>query len=224
MIGGVLLATALAIGAGYVLPAASAAQAPAEDSVTASGRAVDPEIATGGLGCCSYSFTVAAHSGPSGQAARGTVAVSFGGRNMLPFSYSGHVSCLSVSGTRAVIGAIVDDASGLFGPAVGEEVTILAVDNRGPVVNLPTPVQPDADRFAGGGAAPGCASFPSDPIIVQSLYYVVDGDIAVRDAEALPGSKDACRHGGWRAFGVFKNQGDCVSFVATSGTNPPAKP
>jgi hypothetical protein len=25
------------------------------------------------------------------------------------------------------------------------------------------------------------------------------------------------------ALGVFKNQGDCVSFVATKGKNPPAK-
>jgi hypothetical protein len=27
--------------------------------------------------------------------------------------------------------------------------------------------------------------------------------------------KDQCRNGGWKTFGVFKNQGDCVSFVAT---------
>jgi hypothetical protein len=29
------------------------------------------------------------------------------------------------------------------------------------------------------------------------------------------------RLSGWRDFGVFKNQGDCVSFVATGGKNPP---
>jgi hypothetical protein len=33
---------------------------------------------------------------------------------------------------------------------------------------------------------------------------------------------DSCKQGGWRAFGVFKNQGDCVSFFATGGKNPPA--
>jgi hypothetical protein len=37
-----------------------------------------------------------------------------------------------------------------------------------------------------------------------------------------PTSKDQCKNGGWRTFGVFKNQGDCVSFVATKGKNPPA--
>jgi hypothetical protein len=44
----------------------------------------------------------------------------------------------------------------------------------------------------------------------------------VRFSEATPTSKDQCKHGGWRTYGVFKNQGDCVSFVATKGKNPPA--
>jgi hypothetical protein len=39
---------------------------------------------------------------------------------------------------------------------------------------------------------------------------------------AVPASKEECKNGGWRDFGVFKNQGDCVSFVATKGKNPPA--
>jgi hypothetical protein len=41
---------------------------------------------------------------------------------------------------------------------------------------------------------------------------------------SLPTSKEQCKKGGWRSFGVFKNQGDCVSFVATGGKNPPAGP
>jgi hypothetical protein len=32
-----------------------------------------------------------------------------------------------------------------------------------------------------------------------------------------------CKHGGWKSFGTrFKNQGDCVSFFATRGKNPPS--
>jgi hypothetical protein len=38
----------------------------------------------------------------------------------------------------------------------------------------------------------------------------------------LPTSKHQCKKGGWRDFEVFKNQGDCVSFVATKGKNPPS--
>jgi hypothetical protein len=39
----------------------------------------------------------------------------------------------------------------------------------------------------------------------------------------LPTDKEQCKKGGWETFGgVFKNQGDCVSFVATGGKNKPA--
>jgi len=38
-----------------------------------------------------------------------------------------------------------------------------------------------------------------------------------------PTSKKQCKKGGWRTFPQFRNQGDCVSFVATGGKNPPAK-
>ena len=33
-------------------------------------------------------------------------------------------------------------------------------------------------------------------------------------------SKDQCKNGGWRNFPGFKNQGGCVSFVATGGGTP----
>ena len=35
-----------------------------------------------------------------------------------------------------------------------------------------------------------------------------------------PQTKEECKNGGWREFGIFKNQGDCVAFVATRGRNP----
>ena len=38
---------------------------------------------------------------------------------------------------------------------------------------------------------------------------------------ALPTTADQCKESGWQAYGVFKNQGDCVSYVATQGKNPP---
>lgn len=39
---------------------------------------------------------------------------------------------------------------------------------------------------------------------------------------AFPITTAECKDGAWETFGVFKNQGDCVSYVATGGTNPPA--
>jgi hypothetical protein len=35
----------------------------------------------------------------------------------------------------------------------------------------------------------------------------------VFDARLLPTSKAQCKHGGWRNYPQFKNQGDCVRFV-----------
>lgn len=42
-----------------------------------------------------------------------------------------------------------------------------------------------------------------------------------KDSFASPATADQCKNGGWKAYGVFKNQGDCVSYVATGGKNPP---
>lgn len=36
-----------------------------------------------------------------------------------------------------------------------------------------------------------------------------------------PTGKAVCKHGGWKSFPQFKNQGDCISFFATGGKNPP---
>ncbi len=36
-----------------------------------------------------------------------------------------------------------------------------------------------------------------------------------------PTSTAQCLKDGWKSYGVFKNQGDCVSYVATGGTNRP---
>ena len=34
--------------------------------------------------------------------------------------------------------------------------------------------------------------------------------------------KESCKNGGWRDYGAFRNQGDCVSYFATGGRNEPA--
>ena len=69
--------------------------------------------------------------------------------------------------------------------------------------------------------------------ITGATYAVSDyPQIASPDAQVLgnggtvvqvnPLTASNCKHGGWQTFGgLFKNQGDCVSFVATRGKNPP---
>jgi hypothetical protein len=201
-------------------PGSSSAQAPAGDSVIASvSTAVDPDFAAGRLGCCSYAFSIDAHSGALGEAPGGQVHVAFGGRGVDPYDFAGHVTCLAVNGNQAVIGVVVDENPHPAGPTVGQEVTLFAADNRGPTTPTGT-VHPDADRFGLVLNRPGCPAFPVPPES-EELYYVYAGDIAIHDAEPLPTSKDQCKNGGWQTFGIFKNQGDCVSFVATGGENPP---
>jgi hypothetical protein len=39
----------------------------------------------------------------------------------------------------------------------------------------------------------------------------------------MPTTKEQCKNGGWKTYPAFKNQGDCVSYVATKGKNPPAR-
>ena len=38
-----------------------------------------------------------------------------------------------------------------------------------------------------------------------------------------PTSADQCKKGGWQEYGIFKNQGDCVSYVSTQAKNEPGK-
>jgi hypothetical protein len=54
----------------------------------------------------------------------------------------------------------------------------------------------------------------------SALVSIADDDGYVPDKREDP--KDVCKNGGWKDFGVFKNQGDCVSYIATGGKNPPA--
>lgn len=42
------------------------------------------------------------------------------------------------------------------------------------------------------------------------------------DIPAPPTTVEQCKKGGWQQYG-FKNQGDCVAFVATNGKNEPGK-
>jgi hypothetical protein len=67
------------------------------------------------------------------------------------------------------------------------------------------------------------ASSTSDCSFVPpgSIAEVIEGDISIVDAPPLPTTKQSCTNGGWKTFAVFKNQGDCVSFVATKGKSSP---
>lgn len=51
----------------------------------------------------------------------------------------------------------------------------------------------------------------------------IDGKVVGSTVPCGPTTKDDCKKGGWQSYtsapGPFKNQGDCVSYVATGGKN-----
>jgi hypothetical protein len=82
-------------------------------------------------------------------------------------------------------------------------------------------------------AAGNQVPFPTGTITAVDILIDVQGTADVSNitvngvlqepVPATPTSKDDCKDGGWQTFTSpsFKNQGDCVSFVATHGKNPP---
>ena len=82
-----------------------------------------------------------------------------------------------------------------------------------------------AELFAVDGAAGAGGRFTASPALpipdcaplpdLDGGEALVSGEVTITDAP----TKDQCKNGGWRNFLGFKNQGDCVSFVATGGKN-----
>jgi parallel beta-helix repeat protein len=78
-------------------------------------------------------------------------------------------------------------------------------------------------------APDGTFSVVLPPVAPGTLISATATDAAGNTSEfakdivalALPTSTEQCKKGGWQTYGVFKNQGDCVSYVATKGKNGP---
>ena len=69
--------------------------------------------------------------------------------------------------------------------------------------------------IAGLAAASGAAVSPA----------AADVCVFIKCGFSVPPNAAACKDGGWQNYTdnngtLFKNQGDCVSFVATGGKNP----
>jgi hypothetical protein len=206
-------AAGLAVAVLLVAVAPATAQAPAGDSVT--GGLFDGDT---GL----QVFVLDAHSGPSGESPTGTLEWHVGGG--LGPTWRATVTCLSASGSTAVIGF-----SGTFyflgelSPTAG---LIRVVDGGGPSSGLDSFEWAETQGPPNGAPIPGptdCSSYPAS-FAPSGSGANQEGDITVIDAPALPTTKDQCKRGGWKAYGIFKNQGDCVRFVATEDKNGAAGP
>jgi hypothetical protein len=68
-------------------------------------------------------------------------------------------------------------------------------------------------------------SLPDDGITSVTIGLTTPSAVFIDDVQftAFPITTAECKNGGWEAYGVFKNQGDCVSYVATQGKNEPGQ-
>ena len=158
-----------------------------------SGAPFGEDFVTGTAFLVDSTVTLDAHSGPAGEDARGSVVFSSG--------LVGSVTCLRVEDNRASVGIQFPTIQGFYfvvDNGEGENDEITADVTFTPPTECPSPTR------------------------VGAFFGWEHVNVIVHDAPPRPTSKDQCKNGGWRDFGVFKNQGDCVSFVATGGKNPPA--
>ena len=73
-------------------------------------------------------------------------------------------------------------------------------------------------------------SYYTNPLCTGGTFcldtkWIPNGTVAMQitATQVLPTTKDQCKNDGWKTYGsTFKNQGDCVSFVATAGKNQPS--
>ena len=147
-----------------------------------------------GEGPCTLQIDV--RSGPSGESPEGGTLCT-----PLPGSPGSRVTCLDVDGNVALMTVVRRDS--------GSVGSFRITDNG-----------PGAPDVVEGNFGPGCP----EP---QPFYFdlgLISGDFVVVDAPPLPSTKEECKNGVWMSFGVFKNQGDCVSFAVTGGRSAPALP
>jgi hypothetical protein len=171
---------------------------------------------------------VDAHSGPSGESPGGTAGWHVGGG--LGPTWNVTATCLAVVGRSAVVGVSgTESFGGRLSPVAG---LIRIVDGGGLGSGLDSfewalETGPPESHIPGPAPIPGptvCTSYPAAFAPGGIVGHNIEGgDFVVVDAQPTgPTTKEQCNNGGWQAYGIFKNQGDCVSFVATGGKNPPA--
>jgi hypothetical protein len=184
----VWIASAMAVAATLALSTGAAAQQAPQDSVTG--------MFVTGNERSELEFTFDVHSGPAGENPTGTVTiVTLAAGPLGTFA----VSCLGVSGNHATVVAPFP-----FGPPVPAGIVIYVEDNG-----------TTGDRVSWNFVSALPTSCPPPSTVPENAEP--RGDVTVVDAQPFPTTKDQCKNGGWHSFPGFKNQGDCVSFVATEG-------
>lgn len=143
----------------------------------------------------------------------------------LPFIVQIRPSLNGVPDPSAVLGTFVlthDDNPLVFSY---ESVTPNVILDAGTYFALFVPQNDDQGALLGGSLSPSYLADSTNMGFINLVTGMSASSMqfgAVRILGAvLPTSIKPCKKGGWHAFGVFKSQGDCVSYVKSEGKNPP---
>lgn len=176
---------------------------------------------------CSSSTTCVAESPPGVGTVNVVVETSFGTSNALKYTYLAPLELNSAnptSGPPAGGARVTFTGNGFSTLPGGTEF-----DAAGLVFFTDVTCESQTTCTA---LSPPCAAggeyFPFQ-VTVGGVLAQLDGNgpsfgCGTTGGAPVPTSKDQCKNGGWRNFPQFKNQGDCVSSVATGGKNPPSGP
>jgi choice-of-anchor C domain-containing protein len=137
-----------------------------------------------------------------------TLATTANGTYVVQFWLAGNPTC--GPDTKAVI------VSATGGPS-----TLYTFTNTGTTTLTDMGWQQMAYSFVATGTST-TISFAADPSNTSNCGAALDN---VTTTATAPATGADCKHGGWQAMRdpdgtPFKNQGDCVSFYATSGATP----
>ncbi|HEY8028181.1 MAG TPA: hypothetical protein VIE38_01600 [Gaiellaceae bacterium] len=169
--------------------------------------------------------TTSTDCGPSGSAtivASGTASGPYSGTytETLTFDYASNAM---VDGTATFTITTADSTVTGTEQAAGGEVFCFA--DGGFTSKFETTysatISTSAGQFHDEGTWGGFVVTEPNPAFIGGFGGTFTSTLPNGPIPLLPTSKDQCKKGGWQSFGVFKNQGDCVSFVATGGRNQP---
>lgn len=204
---------------GLAMPGVAQAAPPA----TLTGEQFNSVGGPGSVNCDAvgdFSFTASGvatgpYSGTFTETGTGTISQIFFGPVT---AFSASFTVLSPSGDVLVRGTKSLDPT-VPNPSVG----CLSPPNVGIVFGIPTAyvatiVTPAGDyRDEGTSIIQTLFSDPSSTFLDERFASTLPQPVLLP-----PTNKDQCKNGGWRNYPQFKNEGDCVSFVATSGKSPPS--
>jgi hypothetical protein len=120
----------------------------------------------------------------------------------------------SLQSTLPAGDALTPSAGGVYYLAISSWPNLPVSEGGGIFAGRPS-FDPVLEPTGPGGGSP--VSDWTDEAFTTGTYRIT----LTGTRACLATTKEECKNGGWRDFGVFKNQGDCVSFVATAGKKSP---